>query len=93
MMGLVMEKVAPVVQPRPNREAGGGTVVSIIVGKDGHVESAEIISGNEALRSAAIEASLHWVFEPYLVNGRAVRVRTTIVFLHGFGQYATSERQ
>jgi hypothetical protein len=53
-------------------------MLQLLVGKDGHVESAKAISGPERYYKAAEKAASRWTFEPYLVLGQPVRVQTKI---------------
>lgn len=54
--------------------------VEIIIGTDGHVESARAVSGHPLLVTAAVSAAHGWRFEPTLLNGMPVRVTGIIVF-------------
>jgi TonB family protein len=56
----------------------GVVKVSIVIGLDGRVESARLISGHALLVPAALQAARKWVFEPTLVNEKPVRVATEI---------------
>jgi TonB family protein len=56
----------------------GVVKISIVIGLDGHVESARLISGHTLLVPAALQAARKWVFEPTLVNEKPVRVATEI---------------
>lgn len=86
MMGLAFKKVQPQAQPRPEHPFSGVVVLRIIVGADGTVESAEVISGSVPLRDTAIQAARQWLFKPYLVDGAPVRVETTLTFIHVLGE-------
>ena len=46
-----------------------GTVsLQIAIGKDGHVSDAQVVSGDNELRKAAIEAVRGWEYRPFLVG-------------------------
>ncbi len=50
-----------------------------LLGKDGTVKDLQLISGHPLLVQAAMDAVKHWVYQPTLLNGEAVEVRTEIV--------------
>jgi protein TonB len=60
-----------------------GTVqIRAIIGKDGSVQSAEVLSGHPWLAQAARDAILRWRYRPTLLRGQAVEVETlvTVIF-------------
>ncbi|HLI75574.1 MAG TPA: energy transducer TonB [Acidobacteriaceae bacterium] len=57
----------------------GTVVMSAHIGKDGHVGSLAVVSGPQLLQEAAVNAVKQWVYRPYLLNGEAVEVATTII--------------
>ena len=69
----------PPVYPAEARAAKveGQVVLHEIIGKDGHVQTVDVISGPPMLQEAAIKAVSQWVYQPYLENGKAVEVSTT----------------
>ena len=57
----------------------GSATVEFIVGIDGHVMSAEAVKWtHREFASAAVDAVLHWKFEPGTIDGRKVRFRMAI---------------
>lgn len=58
----------------------GKVVVEILVDEDGNVEEAKISSGHPMLRNAALKAAGQTKFEPILLSGKPVKVRSTIVY-------------
>ena len=60
----------------------GTVVIRAVIGKDGRVESAEILSGHPWLAKAAREAILQWRYRATLLNGQPVEVETmvTVIF-------------
>lgn len=50
-----------------------------LLGKDGTVKDLQLISGHPLLVQAAMDAVKQWVYQPTLLNGEAVEVRTEIV--------------
>jgi len=61
-----------------------GTVrFTALLGKDGTVKDLQLISGHPMLVQAAMDAVKEWVYQPTLLNGEAVEVRTEIVVNFG----------
>jgi TonB family protein len=55
--------------------------ILVIVGKDGSVESAEVLKSiNKVLDNAALEAAKQFKYKPGLKNGKPVRFRTNELF-------------
>jgi hypothetical protein len=70
---------APTDAPRVHgTHAQGPVVIQAIVSKHGAVEHLHVVSGDSALRRAAIETALSRRYQPYLLNGTPVDVSTTI---------------
>jgi len=57
---------------------GGEVVLEAVISTEGRVEKLHVISGHPLLQQAAIEAVKDWRYKPYLLNGKAVEVDTTI---------------
>jgi TonB family protein len=79
MEGLVTHKVEPI-YPEAARQANiqGVVVLEALIGRDGTVLDVHPISGPDELTLAAVDAVKWWRFQPYLVNGQAVQVKTTL---------------
>lgn len=76
---LILHKVEPVYPPQtPKSQLGGVVVLETVIATDGTVAHVRPISGSQALTAAAIDAVKWWRFQPYRVNGRPVRVETTL---------------
>jgi len=79
MEQLLLYRVDPVypngVEPG---DAARVVVLDAVIGTDGSVLDLHPISGPEELSSAARDAAKLWRFRPYAVNGRALRVETTL---------------
>jgi TonB family protein len=56
----------------------GVVKISVLIGTDGRVERARLISGHKLLVPAAMQAVRRWVFEPGEAQGHPVRVMTEI---------------
>jgi protein TonB len=73
---VLLSKVEPA-YPNAARIArmAGRVTVEAVVGLDGRVESAAVISSTSSLfDDAALDAVRHWRYRPALMNGRPVRV-------------------
>ena len=58
---------------------GGTVVIAAIIGQDGNIKDARIVSSPEAsLSAAALDAVQQWKFELLVVNGRPAELHTTI---------------
>ncbi len=79
MAGLALKRVEPVF-PREaiNARVNGAVVCRVVVGKDGKVREATVISGPEMLRKNYLEAIRQWEYRPYLLNGQPVEVITQV---------------
>lgn len=79
MEGLLTHKIEPI-YPEAARQANlqGIVALDVVVGPDGTVVHVRPISGPEELAGAAVDAVKWWRFQPYLLNGQAVQVRTTL---------------
>jgi len=76
---LVATRTQPVYPPIARAARVQGTVVlKGIIGKDGRVESLEVISGPAMLQQAALDAVMSWTYRPYLLNGSPAEFETTI---------------
>jgi outer membrane biosynthesis protein TonB len=77
--GNVLTKVLAKFPEEARAKHINGTVVThVVIGKDGHIKSAEAVSGPDLLRAAYVDAIKQWIYKPYLVNGKPVEVETTI---------------
>jgi len=56
----------------------GQVKLMAVIGKDGTVTNLEVISGDALLVPSAIDAVRQWVYEPTLLNGEPVAVKTQI---------------
>ena len=53
-------------------------MLAAIVDKDGNVQHLQLVSGHPILAPAAIEAVKKWRYKPFLLNGLAVEIETTV---------------
>lgn len=56
----------------------GTVVVALEVDKNGNVFHPKVVSGPQMLRMAVLDAVRKYKYKPYLLNGRAVEVKTTV---------------
>lgn len=79
MDGMVTNKVDPVYPAGARSEhLQGPVVLAIRIGRDGTVQDVQPISGPHALCEAAVDAVKQWTYQPYLLKGQPVEVRTTV---------------
>jgi TonB family protein len=68
----VIEKVKPEYPPEAmNRDVQGWINVKILVNRDGDVEKACAVDGDQILKEAAEKAALQWKFKPYFGHANA----------------------
>jgi TonB family protein len=77
--GVLTHKVQPVYpsQAIPMR-LGGAVVLGATVTEDGRVRDLNVLRGNSLLAQAAISAVSQWRYKPYLLNGKAIPMKTEI---------------
>lgn len=75
---LIVSRVP--VLPDDVRASGVTGVVRMqaLINRAGYVSRLHVLQGATALRHPALEAVSAWRYRPYMVNGRAVDVETTI---------------
>lgn len=71
------------VQPKYPSEARskhveGSVVMRILVARDGKVSEVNLISGDDGLAPAAMDAVKQWKYKPYLLNGEPVEVEAQV---------------
>jgi TonB family protein len=66
--------------PSAAKAAGprGSVTLQILIGRDGAVQDAKFVQGSLVFARVAIDAVRQWKFKPYVMNGRAVQVQSTI---------------
>ena len=86
MVGNLINKVQPEYPPDA-KQAGiqGRVILQAKIGRDGHVEDLQVISGPVELQQASIEAVRQWTYKPYFLNGEPVEVNTTINVIFTLG--------
>jgi protein TonB len=78
-LGMLIAKIPPS-YPVIARTAGiqGTVVLEAIISKSGTIENLRVVSGPMMLQQAALDAVKRWRYRPYLLNGQAVEVETTV---------------
>ena len=78
--GLLASKVQPTYPPDAKAaRVQGSVVLHAIIGRDGSIQSLNIISSaSPLLAQAALDAVKQWKYRPYLLNGNPVEVDTQI---------------
>jgi protein TonB len=75
--GLLVDQ--PAIAYPPSAKSQQGTVVlQVLIARDGAVQDAMFLQGSLAFARAAIDGVKQWKFKPYLMNGRAASVQTTM---------------
>jgi len=75
----ILRKVMPEYPPAARATRIQGDMhMSIVIGTDGHVSAASVLSGHPFFRDAAIATVNQWLFSPVMQNGIPVAARTTV---------------
>ncbi len=75
----IVSKVNPKYPPEAKKAGIQGTVeLDAVVSKSGHVEKLSVVSGPSELQQSALDAVRQWRYKPFLLNGAAIEVKTTI---------------
>jgi len=56
--------------------------IAIVIGKDGHVLSAQALSGSPEQAKPCEDAVRQWTYAPYLVAGKPVEVESKVIFTY-----------
>jgi protein TonB len=88
--GLILQKVQPV-YPALARQGRiqGNVQLKAIISADGKIKSLTVVSGHPLLVDAALDAVRHWTYQPTLLNGVPVEVKTEILVRFQLGHSAT----
>jgi len=76
---ILVKKVDPE-YPLFARRAGihGAVVLHATIDREGRIAGLSVVSGPNQLRQAALDAVRQWRYQPYVLNGLAVDIQTTI---------------
>ncbi len=84
--GLLLHRVQPTYPPLARAAHVSGTVqLQATIGRDGNIQNLRVISGHPMLAPAAVQAVKQWKYRPYLLNGEAVEVETTVTVNFNLG--------
>ena len=79
MQGLLDHKVDPEYPADAKEKHIEGTVVlNVDIDDEGNVGRVELVSGHPMLAPAAMDAVLQWRYRPFVLNGAAAPVETTV---------------
>lgn len=79
MQAHIEHKVPPVYPVDAKKARIQGTVkLDAVISKTGDVEQLKVISGPKELQQSSLDAVRQWTYKPFLSNGSAVDVRTTV---------------
>ena len=77
--GRLIQQIDPAYPPSASEARVDGTVLlEAVIGTDGRIDDLRVINGHVLLSPAAIDAVRQWTYEPYLVDGEPVPVKTVI---------------
>jgi TonB family protein len=86
MKGLCVRQISPHYPENAKASRIEGTVLmEITVGKDGHVIDAQVVSGPDGLRKAAVDAVRGWEFRPFLFLGEPAEVESKMRIIFTLG--------
>jgi protein TonB len=75
----IVTQAAPAYPPEARAKLIQGEVLlRAIIDKEGKISEVHVLSGDDALAPAAVEAVRQWRYKPMLVDGEAREVDTTI---------------
>jgi len=77
--GRLLQKIQPI-YPQLARQLHiqGDVQLTALIAKDGSIEGLKVLSGHPWLIRAALDAVSQWRYKPYILNGSATEVETTI---------------
>jgi protein TonB len=79
MSGLLIEKTLPSYPVIAKAARVEGTVVlQATISRNGTIENLRAVGGPAMVRQAALDAVRSWRYRPYLLDGVAVEVETTV---------------
>jgi TonB family protein len=83
---MLIHQVTPVYPLSAKSAHISGTVVlHAIIAQDGTIEQLQYVSGPPLLLKSAMDAVQQWIYQPMQVNGKPVRVDTTISVVYTLG--------
>ena len=90
-VGLLKKHPSPEYPPKAIAAGISGTVVlQVTIGTDGHVIDLHVVNGPAVFQKVALDAVRNWVYQPYLLNGQAVEVTTTVNVIFSLDNFVPS---
>jgi protein TonB len=88
--GRLLQMVQPV-YPTLARQGRiqGNVQLKAIISPDGKIKTLRVVSGHPLLVDAALDAVRHWTYQPTLLNGNPVEVKTEILVRFELGHKTT----
>ena len=81
---LILEQIQPVYPSLARRgHIHGNVELRAVIGTDGKIKNLTALSGHPLLVEAALNAVRRWIYQPTLLNGVPVEVKTEIVVRFG----------
>ena len=56
----------------------GVVILKAVISREGRIEQAEAVQGQDLLSRAALEAVRQWKYRPYYLNGEPIEMETQI---------------
>jgi periplasmic protein TonB len=77
--GLLVKEVPPQYPvPALQRRAEGAVELQATISKSGDITAVKVLSGDQQLAHAAVEAVKQWKYKPYLLDGEPLEIQTQI---------------
>jgi TonB family protein len=82
LQGVLATKKVDPGYPSEAKAAGvdGDVKIRVLISEEGKLIEAEVLSGNELLRSAALNAAKQWAFRKWEKDGKPVKVESVLTF-------------
>ena len=78
-LGLLIKETKPVYPLiAKTAKVSGIIVLAVSISKTGNIENLRVLSGPAMLRTTAVDAVRTWRFRPYMLNGQATAIESTI---------------
>jgi protein TonB len=79
MEGNIIRRVQPLYPPLA-RSTGiqGSVLLRAVIGREGRIESVQVLNGHPLLVKAAVDAVSQWLYRPYYLNDQPVEVETQV---------------
>ena len=87
LAGSILHKTIPIYPDSAKQNhIYGSVVLHVIIGRDGHIHQMHLVSAPDGdLALSALDAVRSWTYKPYLLNGVATEVDSTITVNYAIG--------